>query len=259
MKNRSKIITSILFALGCLALPQRTQAVTPPADGCYPGFTTAEGCNALAFLGAGLGNTGVGWYSLYLAGDANYNTGVGVGTLLANTADENTATGAGALLSNTTGGTNTANGALALFSNTEGSFNVANGDSALFSNTTGTANIALGYNAGFHLTTGGNNIDIGNNGEAAESDTIRIGTGQTRTFIAGISGAMVYWHASCCKRETVNLAWRPPHNVSRTRSDQWTAPAKCCSHSGQSRSVTKKRSIWKVFHSLGWWPKRWRR
>ena len=191
MKNRSKIITSILFALGCLALPQRTQAVTPPADGCYPGFTTAEGCNALAFLGAGLGNTGVGWYSLYLAGDANYNTGVGVGTLLANTADENTATGAGALLSNTTGGTNTANGALALFSNTEGSFNVANGDSALFSNTTGTANIALGYNAGFHLTTGGNNIDIGNNGEAAESDTIRIGTGQTRTFIAGISGAMV--------------------------------------------------------------------
>ena len=49
----------------------------------------------------------------------------------------------------------------------------------------------MGYNAGFHLTTGGGNIDIGNNGEAAESDTIRIGTGQTRTFIAGISGATV--------------------------------------------------------------------
>src|SRR4029450_13368483 len=43
------------------------------------------------------------------------------------------------------------------------------------------------------LTTGDLNIDIGNVGVAAESNTIRIGTGgdQTRTFIAGITGTAV--------------------------------------------------------------------
>src|SRR5262249_9206978 len=47
--------------------------------------------------------------------------------------------------------------------------------------------------AGFNLTTGDNNIDIGFNvtGVAGEANTIRIGTQgtQTKTFIAGISGA----------------------------------------------------------------------
>src|SRR4030095_12984295 len=42
-----------------------------------------------------------------------------------------------------------------------------------------------------NLTTGSNNIDIGNLGVAAESNTIRIGTAQTRTFIQGIRGAVV--------------------------------------------------------------------
>ena len=42
-------------------------------------------------------------------------------------------------------------------------------------------------------TVGNKNIDIGNAGGAGESRTIRIGTTatQTRTFIAGISGATV--------------------------------------------------------------------
>jgi hypothetical protein len=35
---------------------------------------------------------------------------------------------------------------------------------------------------------GNNNIDIGNQGAASESNTIRIGSGQTATFISGISG-----------------------------------------------------------------------
>jgi len=39
-----------------------------------------------------------------------------------------------------------------------------------------------------NLTTGDNNIDIGHLGIAGESDTIRIGILQTRTFIAGIRG-----------------------------------------------------------------------
>ena len=181
----------ISLLIGCFAFSHTAHGVNPPPDGGYPGGNTAEGTNAFLSLTSGTYNTAVGIYSGLSLTDGSFCTGVGAGTLVSNTADQNTAIGAGALLSNTTGGTNTANGTFALFSNTEGSFNVANGDSALFTNTTGRANIALGYNAGFHLTTGDNNIDIGNNGAAAESDTIRIGTGQTRTFIAGISGATV--------------------------------------------------------------------
>jgi hypothetical protein len=51
----------------------------------------------------------------------------------------------------------------------------------------------LGDSAGANLTTGNNNIDIGNAGVAGESRTIRIGTSgtQTKTFVAGISGAAV--------------------------------------------------------------------
>jgi hypothetical protein len=40
-----------------------------------------------------------------------------------------------------------------------------------------------------NITTGGNNIDIGNAGVAGESNTIRVGGTQTKTFIAGIRGA----------------------------------------------------------------------
>src|SRR5437763_7453532 len=124
MKNRSslKIFTTLLSALACFAFLPHMQAapqVAPPPDGCYPGFTTAEGCNALLHLTSGAGNTGVGWRSLFSTTGGSYNTGVGAGTLVFNTADENTATGTGALLFNTTGGANTANGVDALFYNTE--------------------------------------------------------------------------------------------------------------------------------------------
>ena len=88
---------------------------------------------------------------------------------------------------------NTATGVNALLNNTTGSENTAVGVNAMLNNTTGSNNIALGYLAGSNLTTGSNNIDIGNQGVAAESKTIRIGTQgtQTATFIAGISGAGV--------------------------------------------------------------------
>jgi hypothetical protein len=94
---------------------------------------------------------------------------------------------------NTTGYANTATGTEALFLNTTASGNTAYGFVALFNNTIGASNIALGNNAGFNLTTGSNNIDIGNAGLAGEANTIRIGTQgtQTRTFIAGISGAAI--------------------------------------------------------------------
>jgi len=81
-----------------------------------------------------------------------------------------------------------ANGYQALNRNTAGFENTANGFNALGNNTTGRFNIALGSFAGGDLTTGSGNIDIDSTGVAAESDTIRIGNSQTRTFIAGIRG-----------------------------------------------------------------------
>ena len=218
-------LTHILIGILCIGLLPRVQAVVPPPDGGYPGFTTAEGSNALQSLTTGSANTAVGWFSLKSNAEGSFNTATGAGTLLLNTADNNTAFGAAALLFNTVGGDNTAVGAAALLNNTESSFNTATGfqaltnttgerntadgaDALLFNtdgnsntavgnnalrNTTGGRNTALGANAGDALTTGVNNIDIGNDvhGAAGESNTIRIG-GQdiaiTDTFIQGISG-----------------------------------------------------------------------
>src|SRR5436305_8393277 len=119
MKNRSslRIFTMILCMLAwCALLPQMRAApeVVPTPDGCYPGFTTAEGCNALSHLTSGAANTGVGWYALFGTSTGNYNTGLGAGTLVTNNADSNTAVGTAALLLNTAGTGNSALGTAAL-------------------------------------------------------------------------------------------------------------------------------------------------
>src|ERR1051325_11564681 len=75
----------IPLILVCFAIPLAAHAApqalpTPIAgnpDGCYPGFTTAEGCKALQHLTTGAGNTAVGWYSLFEATTGSYNTGLG--------------------------------------------------------------------------------------------------------------------------------------------------------------------------------------
>jgi Chaperone of endosialidase len=181
----------ILMGIVCIGLLPKAQAVVPPPDGGYPGFTTAEGQNALQNLTTGAANTAVGWRSLFSVTTGSFNTGVGAGTLVLNTADNNTAFGAAALLFNTAGIENTAVGAAALLNNTGGpldapdggpaSFNTAVGASALASNTVGSVNtavgarallnsapgngnIALGAGAGFNVTTANNVICIGATG-----------------------------------------------------------------------------------------------
>src|SRR5207247_6421250 len=121
------------------------------------------------------------------------NTAVGVGAMsVGTTGSRNTATGRGALNFNT-GDRNTADGHNALFNKTTGNDNTAVGIAALFNLMTGNGNIALGSGAGDLLDTGDSNIDIGNEGNAGESNIIRIGTAgtHTATFIAGISGTPV--------------------------------------------------------------------
>ena len=160
---------AVALALVSIALAQRTEAVSPPPDGGYPNFTTAEGSNALKHLTTGSGNTGIGWVSLFTATSGSNNTAVGAGTLALNTADGNTAVGTAALLLNTTGLANTATGAFALLDNAVGNSNTATGFSALQNNTTGDFNTATGSHALELNISSSNNTAVG--AGALESNT----------------------------------------------------------------------------------------
>src|SRR5438477_9575746 len=104
MKNRNIILTTILLALGSLALPQRTQAVEPAApDTALAGGNTADGQGALGSLTAGFYNSAFGFLSVLSISDGIFDTGVGAGALLADTAGSNTAVGEAAVFSNNTG------------------------------------------------------------------------------------------------------------------------------------------------------------
>src|SRR6476646_6544250 len=110
-KFTQRALLLIPLALVCFALLPQAQAVVPPPDGGYPGFTTAEGQNALQNLTTGVGNTAAGWRSLFANSVGSLNTATGALALLSDTSgDDNTASGALALLSNTTGIRNTAIG-----------------------------------------------------------------------------------------------------------------------------------------------------
>jgi hypothetical protein len=213
MKTQKNTFKAILLVIGCLAFLPQMQALSPPADGCYPNFTTAEGCNALQSLTAGAGNTGVGWYALFGTSTASFNTGIGAGALVLNNADSNTAVGAAALLLNTAGtgnsalgtaamvnndnGTNnTAVGSFALQNNTNGSNNTAVGGTAL-QNSTGDFNIALGAAAGTDPGIVSNNVYVGDPGFPGDTNVISIGgiaesgTPYENTYIGGIFGQSV--------------------------------------------------------------------
>jgi hypothetical protein len=161
MKKRSTTLLAILTVLACFIILPGAPAVTPPPDGCFPNFTTAEGCDALGSLTTGAGNTGLGWRALFTDSTGNFNTGVGAGALLLNTADSNTAVGAAALLLNTSGTQNTAVGTDALAFNDSGSSNTATGYFALMNNTTGGSNTAIGWEALTANTNGVNNVALG--------------------------------------------------------------------------------------------------
>jgi len=134
------------------------------------------GRSAGNFMINGTGNTAVGEFALFRDINGGGNTAVGTASLESNTnGNFNTAVGYGAFATNTVGSSNTALGAAAL---------------AFIQ---GSGNIGIGSSAGGGLTTGSNNIDIFDQGQAGESNTIRIGTQgtQTTTYIAGISDAQV--------------------------------------------------------------------
>jgi Chaperone of endosialidase len=188
-------------ATGSAALMSNTTGIRNTANGfaALQSNTTGErntatGRAALASNTTGSHNTANGQNALFANSTGIQNTATGSFALVFNsTGNQNTANGYAAMLFNTIGNQNTGTGYFAVYQNTTGNNNTGYGYSALLNNTTGGGNIALGNFAGSNLTTGDNNIDIGNLGVVGEADTIRIGTQgtQTKTFIAGITGAGV--------------------------------------------------------------------
>jgi hypothetical protein len=178
------LLTVLLVACFGLSPVPKAFGVTPPPDGGYPGFNTAEGQNALFRLTTGYYNTASGYGALFSNTTGFKNTADGFRALNFNTTGhENTAEGFQALYNNTTGFFNTAVGLNALFNNTagrdntacgfqalfrnlgdasgDGGNNTALGSQALFSNTTGFQNTANGYRSLYRNTTGFENTAIG--------------------------------------------------------------------------------------------------
>ena len=199
MKNQTKMWMTILPVLACFALLP-AQAVSPAPDGCYPNFTTAEGCGALNSLTTGAANTALGWRSLFSTTDGGFNTGVGAGALVLNNGSSNTAVGAAALLLNAAGNFNTAVGAAALLDNTSSFDNTAIGFQAL-TQTTGGANTAVGRGALDQNITGNFNTAIGKDagGLATGSGNVYIGH-----LIAGVAGENNHTYIRNIKDTSVN-------------------------------------------------------
>jgi hypothetical protein len=202
-------------ASGFQALSSNTTGFNNTASGALTLFlnstgshNAAHGYHALNNNTTGINNTASGALALFLNTTGSYNAAHGLQALYNNTDGiNNTASGVNALFWNTSGFNNTASGVQALFNNIDGIWNTANGVLALLNNVSGsnntavggkalrkalgTKNIGIGYQAGVTLTNGNNNIFIGSQGAGDESQTIRMGTAQTRTFIAGINVAGV--------------------------------------------------------------------
>jgi len=189
------VLVCLAFPLAAQAAPQALPSPTP--DGCYPGFTTAEGCHALFSLSTGAGNTAVGWYSLSSDTLGSYNTAVGAGTLVLNHGDSNAATGAAALLLNGSGTQNCAYGTDALVYNGFGvsgaDFNDGFGAFALFNNTDGYQNNAFGNHALFENVHGAGNTAVGDLAlQSNDSDGMSLGNINTavgaQALIANVDG-----------------------------------------------------------------------
>ena len=143
---------------------------------------TGIGLDSLINLTTGTDNTALGFQALQKDADGTFNTAIG-DIASANLASGNNTTSVGY-------------GALTLA--TAGDYNTAIGSLALQALLTGTRNIALGFEAGqAYVGAETSNITLGNNGVAAESHVIRIGTTgggagqQNKAFIAGIDGVNV--------------------------------------------------------------------
>ena len=138
----------------------------------------------------GANNTVIGYQAGFTMSTSSGNTFLGYEAGYNNANDNNVFIGSQTGFANTTGTPNVFVGASAGQGNTSGNNNVFLGDHAGSQNTTGSNNTFVGTSAGTHNTTGAGNIYISNQGPSpSESNAIRIGDGQSATYVAGIYGA----------------------------------------------------------------------
>lgn len=171
---------------------------------------TAIGAGALQHIVGDADNTAVGYQALTACVGSNNNTAVGSSCLVACTSGgSNVGVGQsalGALVTNgscvgvgysalisATGGENIGVGFSAMLNLTSGTKNCGVGQSVASNLLTGTQNIFMGYGTGQgYVGAESSNILIGNNGTAAESNVMRLGTQgsgagqQLQTHIAGV-------------------------------------------------------------------------
>jgi hypothetical protein len=142
----------------------------------------------VGFIG-GCGNVALGEDALAVATNAGANVAIGQNALKASVFGQNNVAVGFSALANATSGGNVAVGDAALINQVGALDNTAVGANVGPNVTTGGTNILIGQGAALTLTTGTNNIIMGTNvATAAESHTLRIGTGMTAAFISGISG-----------------------------------------------------------------------
>lgn len=149
-------------------------------------------------LGLSAGNSSItGGYSELIGRQAGQNlTSGSENVFIGDTAGQSVTTGYadvyigyGAGQNTTTGASNTYVGLQAGVASTTGLLNTFLGYSAGNNLTTGDGDLYLGANAGTLNVTGSNNIYLGSYGVGGENTTIRIGSGQLATYVAGIYGA----------------------------------------------------------------------
>ena len=183
------------IAVGTGALKSNTTASNNTAVGYQASYSQA---------GAGAdGQTAIGYQALYSNVTGGNNTALGYKAAYATTGQYNTAIGLASLINNSTGSSNTALGNDSLRNNTTASYNTAVGYQAGYSNTTGTQNtylgsfagysttgsynVLVGMNAGYYLTSGVGNTFIGNaNGGNGAGQSVT--TGSKNTIIGGFTG-----------------------------------------------------------------------
>ena len=214
-----------------MVLAQNAEHSIRLPDGCYPGFTTAEGCNALrphqrarkyrTWLVCAVWDFDRQfqhrrWRRTLVTNNSDSNTAVGTAALLLNTAGTgNSALGTAAMVNNDNGTNNTAVGSFALQSNTNGSNNTAVGDPAL-QNSTGDYNTAIGAGAGTDPDIVSNNVYIGDPGFPGDENVLSIGgiaasgTHYENTYIGGIYEAALYRHGPPRLRRYRWSLWHEP-------------------------------------------------
>lgn len=153
--------------------------VVTGADNSYFGISSGR------LTTSGIGNTGIGSYTLYNNITGRDNVALGIGALYRNTVSNNVALGSGSMNVSTTGTGNTGVGDRTLYSNTTGSNNTAGGYRTLYNSVGASNNTGYGHQTLYAVTTGADNVAVGYlsmNGNISGSSNTAVGTNALKVY-----------------------------------------------------------------------------